>query len=309
VKSVNTSVPFAENQFATFDIAPAAMPADVPSKFYVRVRTSSGLSPWLPVTIAQRAGTSSGSITDALSGSDTRSGSTSTRPIPVPPAPPPLIIPSGGIEDTPLWIRMTRLGVAIPVDEDGDDVYAIVATVALNAANPKASTVDVLVTQVYENMKYGSYRSPGLVPWGIGGTPKPIRTQPDAIIVVAAMKHVSASVPVAVAAIEAKLVSAVANFPATPLDFMARHELGWTVRQIVDDNIKTFLRNSGDIEMSWNGAHLIGITQAQLDRAKAGDVIHRGLSFDSQTGAAQGRGSYYIRFQMGKVGVETEPGG
>jgi len=148
------------------------------------------------------------------------------------------------------------------------------------------------------------------MPWGIGGTPKPIRTQPDAIIVVAAMKHVSASVPIAIAAIEGKLVSAVANFPATPMDYMARHELGWTVRQIVDDNIKTYLRNSGDIEMSWNGAHLIGFSQNELDRAKAGDVIKRGLSFDSQTGTAgQGRGSYYIRFQLGRVGIEPEPGG
>jgi hypothetical protein len=180
VQSGGVRVPQATrlSDYATFQIPANAVPAGAPGTFYVRMLSGTRYSAWIPVTITgQRRASTSIALPPVMP-----SGVTS----------PPLMTAGVPNPNPPLWMKLTKL-ICNVESADGsasDEVYAIVASVAIDWSRPWASTVHVAHSKIMEDVDDGDIRVLNLPVWGPpDGSATPLSKPHDAVILVALMEQ------------------------------------------------------------------------------------------------------------------------
>ena len=262
--------------FVRFRITPDEVSENLPSKFYVRVRSARSVSAWLPVTIEgpRRA--------------------TATLPA-APPAPP---LQTAGVPnpDPPLWIKLTKI-ICKTTSNDGnasDEVYAVLGSIALNHEKPWTSPVRTYVTSVYEDMDAEDFRSVDATLWGPpSGSPVVIRKPHDAILVVQLMEWDSGRPSLAGPLSLGTVTKAVKNFnPGKSYSTMA-----FEAKVALSDAAMSAGAKSDD---QVGAAKEIELTQNDINDARSGKIVKKEVlvGFD-------GDGFYLLRFQMGRVGKST----
>jgi hypothetical protein len=289
------------------------VPADHPTTFYVRVRTTNGYSPWLPVTTAQRATSTSNTRTD-LAGA-------LNDPVraPAPTSPPsPFIIPGGGSQpvattagvtnekNIPLWVKLTKIVCERETDDGylnyADEVYAVIATVAVNRNNMAESIVNTIYTNIYEDFDKDEVRSMNLNVWGPTGEARAIFDANDVIIFVAAIENDGDyNRSMAALTITSILKAKLSKMSSTT----SRADLINTLKPMMLDVLdKWFSMDLGaplpgletGEDLIGHDIKVLGLTATDVDAARSGNVVKKPLDFESS-------GYYELRFQLGKEGV------
>lgn len=281
VKSVGVPAPTGRlSEYATFQILADAVPSNAPPTFYIRMRSGENYSSWIPVTIT---GT-------------TRAVTTV--------APPPAPIPAVQVADMPIWVKLTKI-ICKAVSDDGsasDEVYAVLGSVALNREKPWTSKVWTDATRLYPDINPGDLRATDQVLWGPPtGDPVVLKNPNDAIMLFALMEQ-DVGVPyLARAASLGQLSSTVEKFNPD-----------WSYAQMRQAAENAFLNgviaaSSGSGTGSRDDRINVGsvsfmLTQAEIDEARAGKIVKKELLVGSG-----GHGVYVVRFQVGRLGMSTEP--
>lgn len=313
IKSVPVSAPAAAGVYAGFDIAPDALPAGTPSTFYVRIRSTGGASQWLTVVVTQTSGARSagtGDRLDAALQSDPTRATTGTSIPRLPTAPPsapaePFVIPGGGGgSDLPIWGRLSTIvcefksRASADDDDESDEVYAIVASIALDRKNLAASPIFVTSTSVYDGITSQSFRTPRISVWGPPAGSAVAMGYPDEVVLIAAAMERDTDRPLWIVrkGIEALLLKELSTIPTsyTP-DQMAK-----ALWSAMNSAVYSFLvKDDGDDRIDL--PKLVPVTGQDFKDMAAGTVVKKTVRFQSTDG-----GWYDLHLQFGKSGVSPE---
>jgi hypothetical protein len=314
VKSVSIGVPAAPGTYSAFVIPATMIPADAPSTFYVRVRSTNGFSPWLPVSVSQQARSTDGTspLAGALAGALEPARQ---APTPIPVLPPGITLPPSEPAPNPiyapLWIKLTKILCERQTGDGSpnDEFYAVLTTVWVNRKDMSQSKVSTRFTNVYKYFNPGDMRVPNLGVWGMGGDNDydPILNPNDVIILVAAMESDGdRNLFIVSTAINSMVLIALNSSSPTATHASLDDKLADAMRKgmsgLTDDN---GLPNNVDRTTGIaTGDDIIGVVQPivlsfdELHSAQNGGIVKKSLKFESD-------GKYELRFQMSRVGTST----
>jgi hypothetical protein len=310
VKTVSIGVPTGPGVYLPFSIPGSMLPDDMPSTFYLRVRTLNGTSSWVKVFVGERASvTSTGSTLAGMLEPKRASTSTSPNPsaglhLPTPGNSPLATAGAANLLFTPLWIKLTKI-TCEETTSDGspsDEVYAIVTTVVRDKLDPARSRSSTRFTNVYENFDAGDSRVPNLGVWGTGGDndPQPLTDWDDVFIIISLMERdTGKSMGAAALVVNAQMLKIIHDNPTASRATLAEKMMFKYYPYPLMTGGESFLIVGDD----GIGHHaMLELTAAELDAARRGTVIEKSFKFRESDVIPGANGKYEVRVKIGKEG-------
>jgi hypothetical protein len=310
---VPISVPSGAGSWTLFDLTPQMIPANAPSRVYVRVKTPNSQSSWVSIFVGQRASQAdAGAVAGGLNIDPVRKDRTPTAPQlggMLSGSKEPFVIPGGsGSADTPLWIKLVGIECQQETDDGSpsDEIYVIVAAVALDRNKPADSHVAVRFTRVYEDFDAGDVRVPNLAVWGSENAGNAIPDPNDVVIVVQTMERDgSVSIEWAAAVLQTRILAKLKNLSVKA----SHHDVFWLLYKamlgVKDDMLLVPVElgfPSGDDEIGDTSE--LELSQSSLELARSGTVVK--LPMAAATGGNDA-GRYELRFEIARQGTPQVP--
>jgi len=242
----------------------------------------------------------------------TRTTTEPTRSVPSvsPPAPAPpsstssFLIPGGGsIYNTPLWLKLTKIICGVPTNDGSpnDEVYVVMVSVLENRETPSASQVFVSSTRVYDGMDYEDVRSVSYPVWGTEDSEAiPVQYQRYPIVLLAMYEHDNGNVLLSTQIVRAAVLKAISSLQPYA---NVRDKVRYAMADALASTVQT---SGGDDPIAGPsyGPAFLEITNQDLDAARHGTVVRKPFEFYDFGGTGE-KGSYTLRFQLGKQGMSS----